>query len=68
MSKLWDCGSCVSVVPSYGLDNRETGFDYLQRQYIFIIYTAVRPALGPIEALIQCVPRTLSEEVKRLGA
>jgi hypothetical protein len=51
-------GSSVSIVTDYGLDDR--GFDPRQRQRIFLLAPASRPALVPTQPPVQWVPGVLS--------
>jgi hypothetical protein len=55
-------GSSVSIVADYGLDDRGSIPD---RQRIFLLVPASRPALGPTQLPIQWVPGVLSPGVKR---
>jgi len=48
-----------------GLD--DPGFEFGKEQDIFLFSKTSRPALGPTQARIQWVPRTLSPGIKRLG-
>jgi hypothetical protein len=54
-------GSSVSIVSDYGLDNRGLITD---RQRIFLLASASRPALGPNQTPVQWVPGVLSLGVK----
>jgi hypothetical protein len=49
---------------SDGLQAGQLGFDLRQRQD-FLFSTAFRPALGPTQLSVQCVPGALSPGVKR---
>jgi hypothetical protein len=51
-------GSSVGVVSDYGLDDR--GSDPRQRQRIFLLASAFRPALEPKQPPVQWVPGVLS--------
>jgi hypothetical protein len=48
------------------LDGRP-GFNSRQGQEIFMYSTVSRPALGPMQPPVQCIPGTLSPGVKRPG-
>jgi hypothetical protein len=52
------------IALDYRLD--DLGFESQKGLGIFMFTTATRPALGPIQPPIQCVPGALSLEVKRL--
>jgi hypothetical protein len=54
---------CARIALGYGLDDR--GFNSRQRVGIFLFTTAFRPALEPIQPLIQWVPVPFSLGVKR---
>jgi hypothetical protein len=56
-------GSLVSIVPNYGLDDR--GSIPEQRQKIFLLASASRPAMRPTHPPVQRVPGVLSPGVKR---
>jgi hypothetical protein len=56
-------GSSVSTVSDHGLDGR--GFDPRQRQRIFPLTSATRPAVGPTQPPVQWVPGALAPGVKR---
>jgi hypothetical protein len=55
-------GSSVSIVTDYGVDNQ---FDPLQRQRIFLLVPASRPALGPTQSPVQWVLGVLFPGVKQ---
>jgi hypothetical protein len=59
--KIW--GSPGSIVSDYGLDNRSS--IPRQRQRIFLLASASRPALGTTQPPVQWVPGVLSPGVKR---
>jgi hypothetical protein len=59
----WSRGSSGSMVSDYGLDDQ--GSIPRQRQRIFLLASAFRPALGPTQPPIQWVPGVLSPGVKR---
>jgi hypothetical protein len=42
-------------------------FDFWQRQEIFVLSTALEPALGPTQPPIQWIPEALSRGIKRPG-
>jgi hypothetical protein len=62
-SKMRSRGSSGSIVSDYGLDDR--GSITRQRQRIFLLAYASRPALGPTQPPVHWVPRVLFPRVKR---
>jgi hypothetical protein len=64
-NKRMSRGSSVSIVTDYGLDDRGSRFDPRQRQRIFLLASASKPALGPTQPPVQWVPGVLSPGVKR---
>jgi hypothetical protein len=60
---MWSRGSSVSIVSSYGLDDR--AIDTRQRQEIFPLASVSKPALGNTQPPVQCVLGVLSPGVKR---
>jgi hypothetical protein len=58
-------GSSGGIVSDYGLDDRAIEVRSRQRQIIFLLAPASRPALGPTQPPIQWVPGVLSPGVKR---
>jgi hypothetical protein len=57
-------GLGAGIALGCGLDDR--GFEYRQGAGIFFFTTVSRPALGPIQPLIQWLTRALSLQVKQL--
>jgi hypothetical protein len=63
--KFHSRGSSVSIVS--WLRAGRSGFDLRQRQRIFLLAAASRPALGPSQPPVQWIPGVLSPGVKRPG-
>jgi hypothetical protein len=61
-SRAWVAQSLKRLATGWG-----SGFDYRQGMRIFLFSTASRPALGPTQPPIQCVPEAVSPVIKRLG-
>jgi hypothetical protein len=62
---LISCGSSGSVVSDYGLDDRAIEVRSPTEAEDFPLAPASRPAMGPTQPPIQCVPGVLSPGVKR---
>jgi hypothetical protein len=62
---IWSCGSSVSIVSDYGLNDRVIEVPSPQGQRIFLLAPASRPVLGPTQPPVQWVPGILSPGVKR---
>jgi len=60
------CGSSVSIVSNYGLDDRE--FDLRQRQMIFLLASVSRPGLTPTQPPVQWVLGVVSRGWSAAGA
>jgi hypothetical protein len=54
-------GSSVGIATSYGLGGREFGDQVPVGVKNFLFSTSSRPALGPTQLPIQCVPGALSQ-------
>jgi hypothetical protein len=63
--RTWSRDSSVGIMLGYGLGD---GFEYRQEVGIFLFTTASRPAPGPTQRPIQCVPGALSHGGKMAGA
>jgi hypothetical protein len=59
-----ELGSSVSILSGCRLDDQQLRFDCWQRQRIFPITSVSRPALGPTQPSVQCVPGVLSQGLK----
>jgi hypothetical protein len=64
----WSRDSAVGIATGYGLDDRGVGVRVPVGSRIFFYSTSSRPALGPMQPLIQWVSRALSPGVKRPGS
>jgi hypothetical protein len=60
--------SSFSIVSGYGLDDRAMRFDSGRGKRIVPLDSVSRPALGPTQPPVQCVPRVLSPGGKAAGA
>jgi hypothetical protein len=64
-SIYWSRSRGGSVIKSVWLRTGRPGFDLRQRQRIFLLASASRPALGPTQSPVQWIPGVLSPGVKR---
>jgi hypothetical protein len=63
--RIMSRGSSVSTVTE--LRAGRSGLDSRQEQEFFVFATASRPALGPTQSPIKCIPAALSPGVMRPG-